>query len=303
MIAAAGCAQNTPNPDFPPGSDFYSPEDGHEYVFAIIYPYAHPIYERVTQMAEQALAGLNAKLIVKAPEGANLEQQIRMMDTLVKQGVDGIAISPVDSEALAPVINAAVRSGIPVICFESDVPESERQAYIGTDHYQSGQIMADVLIDILGEEGMIIMETGMSSMAAKQKRLEGILTTLYEKTDIMVLDVRYSEGIEEKALNDIEIMIDNHPHFHALIALDPISASESIFIWKAKGLKQILLVFGKYEETEEALCNGQITAILSQGEEEWGKLIVETLIDLKEGRSVNEFLDTRTTVFHASCHP
>lgn len=273
--------------------------NGPDYLFAIIYPYAHPIYESVTRKAEEAAARINARLIIKAPEEANLEQQIRMMDALVKQGVDGIAISPVDSEQLVPAINAAVNSGIPVICFESDVPDSQRHLYIGTNNYRSGQIMADVLVDILGQDGMIIIETGMRSMLAQQKRLESFLESLYKKTNITILDVRYNEGIAQKALQDMETMIENHPHFHALIALDPISASESILIWKAKGLKQILLVFGKSYETEEALNNGQITAIVSQGEDEWGKQIVEALFQLKTGKSVGEFWDTGTTVLEA----
>ena len=61
--------------------------------FGIIYPVADAYYEAVTDSASRAAEKSGVGLIVKAPEEANLEQQIRMMETMIKQGVDGIAIS------------------------------------------------------------------------------------------------------------------------------------------------------------------------------------------------------------------
>ena len=75
--------------------------------FGIIYPMADVYYEAVTESAARAAESAGVRLIIKAPDEANLEQQIRMMETMIKQGVDGIAISPIDSEALG----AADRQG------------------------------------------------------------------------------------------------------------------------------------------------------------------------------------------------
>jgi len=296
LSAAAGCQGGMPDAALSGAGEPAEPESP-AYVFGIIYPYAHPLYEWVTRQAEETARKHRVKLMVKAPDEAHLEQQIRMMETLIKEGVDGIAIAPVDSDALVPIINLAVDSGIPVVCFESDAPESKRMAFIGTDNLESGRILADKLAELVGDNGMVILESGMIRMESLQNRLEGFLTRIHEISDIRVLDVRYHEGDDQAALTDLEIMTENHPHFDALIALDPVSASRSILFWKAKGLKKYLLAYGLTPEVWEAVNNGQITYVVSQGEPLWGKAIVTSLLRLRKGERVETLQDTGTRLY------
>jgi gamma-aminobutyric acid type B receptor len=48
--------------------------------------------------------------------------------------LDGLAISVVNGDALKEPIRRALDSGMSVICFDSDAPQSDRQAYVGTDN-------------------------------------------------------------------------------------------------------------------------------------------------------------------------
>lgn len=268
----------------------------YSHTFAIIYPMQHSLYEMITRKAEETAKRLGVRLIVGAPDEANLEQQIRMMENLIKQGVDGIAIDPVDPVTLTPVINKAVKAGIKVICFESDAPQSERLAYIGSDNILSGRMMGEYMDKLLKGKGMVLVETGMSEMLSMRQRLEGLLNYLNEETRIQVLDVQYNEGRDQKALSDMEQMIDDHPHFDGLATLDIISSSNAILIWKAKGLSRSALTFGMTPEIQQALHNGQVTAAVSQNEYEWGHRIVEMLLDAQNG-PIDSFYDTGTIVY------
>lgn len=296
LVGTAGCQSGKADIVLPEAAESSEPVTS-AYVFGIIYPYAHPLYEWVTRQAEETAKKNRVQLLVKAPDEAHLEHQVRMMETLIKQGVDGIAIAPVDSDALTPIIDRAVESGIPVICFESDAPRSKRLAFIGTDNLVSGRTLADRLISVLGDNAMVILESGISRMQSLQKRLEGFLSFLHENSNILVLDVRYHEGDDQAALSNLEIMTENHPHFDALIALDPISVSSSILFWKAKGLKQHLLAFGLTKEVRQAVENGQITYVVSQGEYRWGGLIVDVLLQLQKGEKVDKSIDTGNTIY------
>ncbi|MBB3112879.1 ribose transport system substrate-binding protein [Paenibacillus phyllosphaerae] len=258
----------------------------------IIYPMANSTYESITQHAEETAAKYNAKLLVQAPDEANLEQQIRIMETMIKQKLDGIAIDPVDADALTPVINKAVASGIPVICFESDSPRSNRLAYVGADNYETGRRMGILTDQLLDGEGMVLVETGMSQMHSLTQRLEGLLHYLNEHTKIDVLEVRYNEGSETRAMTELETMIDGHPHFNAFLGLDFISGASSVLIWKAKGLKRNLITLGLNPDVEEGLRNGQVTAAISQNESNWGETIVQTLVKASEGEAIEPFIDT-----------
>ncbi len=260
--------------------------------FGIIYPMAHPFYELITNYAEKEAEPSGIKLVVKAPDEANLEQQIRMMETMIKQKVDAIAIDPVDSEAIVPVINKAVENGIPVICFESDAPTSKRIGYIGTDQKQAGIRMGKVLEQQLQGRGMVLVETGMSHMRSLQLRLEGLLSYLNGNTDIQVLEVRYNEGSDTKALIDLEEMIDSHPHFDAFVGLDVVSGPQSVLVWKAQGLNRYAFTFGVTEEIHEALSNGQLTAAISLNEAEMSKHMIGRMLDAVQGKTVPQIDDT-----------
>ncbi|WP_341279597.1 substrate-binding domain-containing protein [Paenibacillus sp. FSL H8-0537] len=262
--------------------------------FGIIYPMAHPYYETVTESAKAAAALRGVQLIVKAPDEANLEQQIRMMETMIASQVDGIALDPIDAEALVPVINKAVQAGITVICFESDSPSSKRAAFIGTDHAAAGAQMGHMLSELLGGRGMVIVENGMTRMKSLSERLEGMLTYINEQTDIQVLEVQYNEGNETRALAQLEKMIDDHPHFDALVSMDALSGSASVLVWKAQGLNRYSLTFGMMPEIQEAIHNGQITASLSQNEQLWGTRIIERLLQAFAGETLPLFDDTGT---------
>lgn len=296
LAMGSGCLpQSDVSPSLPPTPAISAPavpSDGKPLTLGIIYPISHPFYERITEDAEKVALARQVRLLVKAPDEAGLEQQIRMMETMIRQKVDGIAIDPIDEHVLAPIINKAVQNGIPVICFEADSPESMRTAFIGTDNEKAGAIMGQSIDRLLGGRGMVLVESGMSGSRSLNQRLEGMLRYLRDQTEVQVLDVRYHEGHTGRALTELEEMIEQHPHFDAFVALDFVSSSTSILVWKAKGLTRYSIAFGMTPEIKEAMINGQITAVISQKEEEWGKKIVESLIQATSGKSLPPFIDT-----------
>lgn len=270
------------------------------YIFGIIYPMAHPFYEEITRLAEEAGSPENVRLVVKAPETVSVEQQIHMMETMIQQQVDGIAISPIDSAALTPVINKAADAGIPVVCFESDAPDSRRSAYMGTDNVKAGAELGRVIQKRMKDKGMVLVASGVSSMSQNRDRLQGLLDFLHDDTHIQVLEVRSNEGDDGKALADLEAMIDAHPHFDAFISTDLTSGSASVLVWKAMGLSRYAVAFHLTPEMKEGLRNGQITSVLSQNEAGWGRLLVGQLLRLARGEPVPDFTDTGRMVIDGS---
>lgn len=288
--AAAGCREPAPPREAP----LSAAETGTAptRTFGIFYPMADAYYETVTESANRAAEKAGVRLVIKAPEEANLEQQIRMMETMIQQGVDGIAISPIHPDALAPLIDRAVEAGIPVICFESDAPGSRRLAYIGPDNMLAGERMGGAIDRLLKGRGMILVSTGFSESLNLRQRLEGFLGYVHRETRIDVLEVGYHEGIAEQALANLEAMIDDHPHFDAFVAPDFMSGAASILVWKAMGLNRYALTFGLMPEISEAIVNGQITLAVSLDEERWGELIVQQLLKASRHEEIPAYIDT-----------
>jgi len=107
----------------------------------------------------QAAAGLNdagkelgVKTRFSGPEDHSPEKQAEELDSAIARKPAGILIAPGNPGILTPYIDRAIEHGIPVICFDTDAPESKRIAYIGTSNYEAGCMGAHILAKALGAE-------------------------------------------------------------------------------------------------------------------------------------------------------
>ena len=99
---------------------------------------------------------VNAKFI--GPVGADADGQISEIETLMGK-MDGLAISSVSTDALAPVIDRVLAAGIPVVTFNTDNPDSKRLAFAGQDLVQSGREAGKLMAKVLDGKGKVIITT------------------------------------------------------------------------------------------------------------------------------------------------
>lgn len=260
--------------------------------FAIVYPVAHPFFEGVTRSAKQTADMLDVEVVIHAPD--NVEQQIQIMDHLIKSSVDGIGIGPTDPAALTPFIDKAIQAGIKVICFDTDAPDSKRLSYIGTDNLLAGQHIGEVVAQLLDYEGTVIASSGISTMLNLNTRIEGFKQVIEQYPNIEILDIRYSNGMPANTLSNIEEMVRDYPQFNALIGMDSLSGPAAVTVWKALGLEKIVVTFDDLPAILDGIENGQITSTISQHQTMWGQLIVERLNEALDGKDIPLFEDTET---------
>ncbi|WP_051556669.1 substrate-binding domain-containing protein [Alkalihalobacterium bogoriense] len=263
--------------------------------FAIIYPVAHPFFEGVTISATETAELLGVDLIIRAPATATVEEQIQIIDNLIHQEVNGIAIGPTDSAALTPFIDKAIDSGIQVICFDTDAPESKRLSYIGTDNYSAGEHLGEVVARLMDYEGTIISSTGLSSMQNLNSRIEGVNKSLQKYPNIEIVDIRYSDGIPSNTIANIEEMIAEYPDFTALVGIDSLSGPAAVTVFKAQGLNdKIAVTFDDLPMTLKGITTKQITSTISQSQYAWGELIIQSLFDAHHGNNIPMYELTET---------
>lgn len=92
---------------------------------------------------------LGVKGTFTGPQDQNPEQQANMMDQIIARKPAGILIAPGNPQTLIPYINKAMEAGIPVICVDTDAPDSKRIGYFGTENYQAGCTGARILAKAL----------------------------------------------------------------------------------------------------------------------------------------------------------
>ena len=82
--------------------------------------------------------------------------QVQIIQDLITQGIDGLAISISDADAVIGVIKQARDAGIAVITFDADSPKSARQAYVGTNNNEMGAELGRQLIKLHPQPGVYI---------------------------------------------------------------------------------------------------------------------------------------------------
>ena len=88
-------------------------------------------FEAAAKGAEEAAAELgNVEVIYTGPTDTTAEGQIEVINALIAQQVDAIAISANDTDALVPALKKAMQRGITVISWDSGVAPEGRQLHL-----------------------------------------------------------------------------------------------------------------------------------------------------------------------------
>lgn len=129
--------------------------------------------------AEEEMEGVECYYI--GPSEHTEQEQIQIIQDLITQGVDGIAVSPSNAPAAARALAAAKEAGIPVMTWDSDLLEEDKEiraTYVGTLNYDIGVNLAKLAQEMKPEGGNICLQSGGAAAANHNERLQGIRDTL-----------------------------------------------------------------------------------------------------------------------------
>ena len=108
-------------------------------------------------------------------------EQIQIVQDLISQGVDGIAVSPSNAPAMGKALRRARAAGIAVMTWDSDLLESDkanRSTYVGSKNYDIGVHLAKLTLRMKPRGGSLCLQTGGAAAANHNERLQGIRDTL-----------------------------------------------------------------------------------------------------------------------------
>ena len=105
------------------------------------------------------------------------EEKSDIVREFLELGVDGIAMKPCGLTEGFDYLDIAEKAGIPIITFDSDVANSTRKAYIGTENEFMGRTMARLLRQLRPEGGTYAI------VAPKVGRLEGFVEEITKNND------------------------------------------------------------------------------------------------------------------------
>ena len=113
--------------------------------------------------------------VLMPPKG--LVDQKRMVETLLSNGIDGIAISPIDAANQVQMIDEAAKV-TNVITQDSDAPGSKRLCFVGMDNYKAGRQAGTLVKEALPNGGKLMIFVGRLEQLNSQQRRQGVIDEL-----------------------------------------------------------------------------------------------------------------------------
>lgn len=107
------------------------------------------------------------------------KEQLAAIRELEQEGIDGLAVMPVDSESVREKINSLVEEeNIPVVTFNSDIVGTKRSCFVGMDNLKSGRTAAGLMRVLTGGTGKILVITGYFTNHVNSSRVAGFVEEL-----------------------------------------------------------------------------------------------------------------------------
>lgn len=136
------------------------------------------VLERGIKDAIQELQDFGITVEVINIDVQNSEECLGIIDQLVKSGVSGLALRGPNFPEMVQKINELSRKEVPVVTFNSDIPDSDRVCFVGQDLYKSGKIAGNLMAKMVRNDEKILIGCGIPEYDAHHKRLEGFVYEL-----------------------------------------------------------------------------------------------------------------------------
>lgn len=274
VALTAGCSATGGAPRAEKGGETAGGVDTPRYVVAMVTHGApgDTYWDLVRKGAEDAAKKDNIELRYSSdPQAPN---QANLVRSAVDAGVDGIAVTLPNAEAIGPAAQNAVDAGIPTVGLNAGMQEYTKYGmtgFFGQDETVAGTAAGERL----KEEGKskvlcVIHEQGNSSQEA---RCAGVGKGLGKNVDIVYVNGQDLTSVQ----STISSKLAQDPSFDTVFALQaPVAmrASEAV---KQAGSKAEVATFDTNAELVDAIADGRIAWAVDQQPYLQGYLAVDSL--------------------------
>ena len=291
VMAVTACKPTTPAA---------APAAGEEPAKKIVIGYSPPTFEQtdfylfgqtgLEKKAEEL--GMDVEVIAKAPSThAAAEEQLRIVEDFITQGVDYLWVVPVSAEAGEPIYAAAYEAGIPIFAGHAiyENPDELHIINVGTDFLKTGAAVGNWIADNLenceGPVGIIRGAAGEYDTWRVQSAIDA-LAAKCPNTVVYASD--YTEWQTENALNQTKTLLTAHPDIKIIYGpASPLTMGIVPAIEELGLVNKVKVVDYDFIPTVQAMCGqGTVVGGLAMFPYQYGEIVVTLIKDLEAGKTV-----------------
>jgi rhamnose transport system substrate-binding protein len=210
------------------------------------------VFDQANVGAEEAAAELEnpeaLEFLGPTPENS-VAGQIEIVTNATTQGVDGIMLSNNAGDQIVPAATAAAEAGITLVTWDSPIPTAEgEQVFVAqVDFDETGTVMADMALSILGEDGGKFAVLSASPDAANQNAWIASMQEALEDpkyANLELLDIVYGNDQSEDSYNQALALVDKYPDMELIMAPTTVGIAAAAKAMQDEGLCETVKVSG-----------------------------------------------------------
>jgi ribose transport system substrate-binding protein len=252
------------------------------------------IAQKGCQKADSELPDVD--VVFKMASGSSVKDQERYInESLRRDGVDAIAISPIDPVAQKQLLNDAAKKAL-LITQDSDAPDSDRALYVGADNRAAGRQAGELMKKALPQGGKIMVFVGKRELENSQDRFEGLKEAL-EGSKVQVVDLMTDDNDHSKARDNALEAMQKHPDIAGMVGLWSYNGPAILRAVQAENKvgKIKIVCFDDEKATLEGIKQGSIFGTVAQQPFEYGYQSVQVMAKILKGSGEQKAL-------HPTCH-
>lgn len=181
----------------------------------------NPYMEKLADGFGTVMEELGYQYVVKHPETATADAQITMINELIAQNVNSIAIAANDADALQPALEAAKSAGIQVFSVDSATNAASRMVHVNQAGTQIiGQTLMDAVLDLTGGEGQWAILSATSTATNQNAWIEAMkaIMTDAKYAGLELVEIAYGDDEYQKSVDQTQALLSNYPDLKVVCA-------------------------------------------------------------------------------------
>lgn len=237
---------------------------------------------------QRAADELGVELVVLDPQ-ADTGRQVTLFEDCISRGADGIVIDPIESSALAGVIDEAGAQGIPIAVLDTPIDSPHVISNICVPQYDAsrefGQFVAGYVIGAM--EGKAKIGVMLASTEVQLLRRDGFLEALKAVPGAEIVATGDGRNILERATAEAEDMLTANPDIDLIYATGDPQLQGGLAAAASQG--RDIAFFGWDDIPAPFLApleDGRIVGFLKQKPDVGGEMAVRFLAQHLDGQAV-----------------
>jgi len=256
---------------------------------------SHVFWLTVRSGAEAAGQKFGVEIIWNGPPlETEYDRQMQIVDSMIAQHVDGLAVAAAERNALNRSLDRAAELKIPVTVFDSGVDSSNYMTFLATDNYAAGRMGARELARLMDSKGtvaMVMHAPGSGSTMDRERGFDDVMRTEFPQIKIVARQFGMSD--RSKAMGAAENILTAHPDLNGIFASSEPSSIGTALALKSRNLsgKVKFVSFDSSDTLIQDLKGGTIDAMVVQDPFKMGFEAVKTLVDKLNGATPPKRID------------